>query len=315
MVEDGDEFGAGFENIVEPRSLERFSEQQQKPVEAVPTPFQGWNEMCRGDGGRQGLALGWHTVIGGATNMGKTMLSLNLAAKAIQSGYDVGFISLEMSVSQIKERLYAILSGIAANDLGRSTFKPECMKELRSVLSDLYGVKKQQPFFLVNKEPIRDVGDIIDNLEWFRQEFGVSVFVVDYLQLCTSGVEEDVRKQVARVSGALFTYAHHKGALTIALSQLNRFTTRDKKLPPQVESLTETSSLENDADVVALLDHANYEKDLIKPWIHRTWIRVGKNRHGSKGNVPIEWNWKTFRCRQADPDEEHLWPGYKKNGM
>jgi replicative DNA helicase len=114
------------------------------------------------------------------------------------------------------------------------------------------------------------------------------------------------------VSGKLFTYAHHKGALTIALSQLNRFTTRDKTQPPQAESLTETSSLENDADMVALLDHSNYDEDGERPWIHRTWIRIAKNRHGSKGNIPIEWNWRTFRCREAEPDEEHLWHDRKK---
>ena len=298
-----------FENIVEPRSVDRFIEQQQKPVEAVPTPFPQWNDMCRGDGGRRGLALGWHTVIGGATNMGKTMLALNLAGKALRAGHDIGLVSLEMSVNQIKHRMYSILSGIEADDLGRSTFKVEQSGRLKAVIGDLYGTKGQQPFFLVNKEPIRHVDDILEHLEWFREQFGVRVFIVDYLQLCTSGSEDDMRKQVAQVSGKLFTYAHHKGALTIALSQLNRFTTRDKKQPPQVESLTETSSLENDADMVALLDHSNYEQDLTRPWLHRTWLRIGKNRHGAKGNVPIEWDWKTFRCREAGEDERASWPG------
>lgn len=243
--------------------------------------------------------------------MGKTMLALNLAARAVKEGYDVGLVSLEMSVDQIKHRMYSILSGVEANELGRSTFRVEHSGKLKAVVGDLYGTKKRQPLFLVNKDPIRNVDEILANLEWFREEFGVRVFIVDYLQLCTSGYDEDVRKQVAQVSGKLFTYAHHKGALTIALSQLNRFTTRDRGQPPQAESLTESSSLENDADMVALLDHSNYEQDGLRRWIHRTWIRVAKNRHGSKGNVPIEWDWKTFRCREAMPDEASIWPGYK----
>lgn len=300
-----------FRNILDPRALDEFAENQQKPIEAVPTPFNAWNDMCRGDGGRQGLALGWHTVIGGATNMGKTMLALNLTARALREGYDVGLVSLEMSVTQIQQRLYSILSGILGDDLGRGTYVPERTADLHAMLSELRGVHGKQPMFLVNRSPVRNVVNFLENLEWFREEFGVRVFVVDYLQLCTSGIEEDIRRQVARVSGELFTYAHHKGALTIALSQLNRFATRDRKSPPQVESLTESSSLENDADVVALLDHANYEKDLARPWLHRTWIRVGKNRHGAKGDVPIEWDWKTFRAREADPDELASWPGAK----
>ena len=305
------ECGVDFQNILMPQAVDDFIARQQMPVEAVPTPFPEWNDMCRGDGGRKGLALGWHTVIGGATNMGKTMLALNLGARAIKEGYDVGLVSLEMSVDQIKHRMYSILTGIEANDLGRSTFKVEQSGRLKAVIGDLYGTVGHQPLFLVNKEPVRNVDDILANLEWFREQFGVRVFIVDYLQLCTSGSEDDMRKQVAQVSGKLFTYAHHKGALTIALSQLNRFTTRDKSQPPRPESLTESSSLENDADMVALLDHSNYEVDGLCPWLHKTWINVGKNRHGSKGSVPIEWDWKTFRCREAMPDEASRWPGYK----
>jgi len=46
--------------------------------------------------------------------------------------------------------------------------------------------------------------------------------------------------------------------------------------------------------------------------LHRTWLKIGKNRHGGKGMVPIEWDWKRFRCRQAEPDEEAEWPGYEQ---
>jgi replicative DNA helicase len=305
--------GINFKNVLAPKSVEDFIARQQTPVEAVPTPFPKWNDMCRGDGGRIGLSLGWHTVIGGATNMGKTMLALNLAARAIHAGYDVGLVSLEMSVEQIQHRVYSILSGIEANELGRSTFNPARSGELKASIGKLYGTKNAQPLLLVNTEPVRDVDAILANLEWFKQEFGVRVFVVDYLQLCTTGNEDDIRKQVAKVSGKMFTYAHHAGALTVALSQLNRFSTRDKKVPPSAESLTESSSLENDADVVALLDHANYEKDVSRPWLHRTWIRIAKNRHGAKGNVPIEWDWKTFTAREAMADEEADWPGATQN--
>jgi len=303
-----------FRNILDSRAVDDFAAEQQKPITAVPTPFGAWNEMCRGDGGREGLALGWHTVIGGATNMGKTMLALNLAARALREGYDVGLVSLEMSVTQIQQRLYSILTGIEGDELGRGTYEPARTRDLHTMLGELKEKHGQQPMFLINKAPIRDVTDILESLEWFRQEFNVRVFVVDYLQLCTSGIEEEIRRQVARVSGELFTYAHHKGALTIALSQLNRFATRDRKVPPQVESLTESSSLENDADMVVLLDHSNYEKDTLKPWLHRTWIKVGKNRHGAKGDVPIEWDWKTFRAREAMPDEVSMWPGGNGNG-
>ena len=80
-------------------------------------------------------------------------------------------------------------------------------------------------------------------------------------------------------------------------------------MSPEVEGLTESSSLENDADMVLLLDHSKYEADTLMPWLHRTWLKIGKNREGAKGSVPIEWNWKTYTAREAMPDEINRWPG------
>lgn len=67
-----------FKNILHPRELGSFAEDQQRPVSAVPTPLPGWNAVCGSGGGRRGLAHGWHIIVGGATNHGKTLLGLNL---------------------------------------------------------------------------------------------------------------------------------------------------------------------------------------------------------------------------------------------
>ena len=57
------------------------------PVDAVPTPLPGWNNHCRDEGGGVGIARGWHVVVAGNTGLGKSLLSLNLAAGAIKHGH------------------------------------------------------------------------------------------------------------------------------------------------------------------------------------------------------------------------------------
>ena len=308
MVDDSD-----FANILNTAAYKDFAVRQSTSCEAVATPFNTLNRECRGDGGRIGLAFGWHVVIAGATNMGKSNLAVNLACHAVQHGHAVMFVSLEMARHQIQQRAYSILSGVASDDLSRGSFDPSTIHKLHEMDERVTMAAGLEPLMLVNDRPIRNIYTIVKQLDQFRQEFGCRVFVVDYLQLCETGSDEDRRRQVAAISAQLMAYSHHHDTLTIGLSQLNRMATKDKKISPEVESLTESSSLENDADMVLLLDHSKYEKDLTMPWLHRTWLRIGKNRHGGKGMVPIEWNWKNYRCREAMPDEVSQWPGANKD--
>lgn len=302
-----------FQNILSTEAYRQFAERQYRLVDAVPTPLPALNSFCRGDGGGVGLAYGWHCVIAGATNMGKSNLAVNFACEAIRNGHSVVFVSLEMARHQIKQRVYSILSGEDSDLFGRGHFNEHSETAIDRMDEKLFDTTLGGPAQLfVNDKPVRNIYSIADTLEFYRENHGVRIFFVDYLQLCETGSEEDRRRQVSAISGQMMTYAHQVEVLSICLSQFNRFTTKDKKVSPDVEGMTESSSLENDADLALLLDHSKYEQDTLRPWIHRTWVKVGKNRHGRKGMIPIEWNWKNYTVREAEPDEEHLWPGAKK---
>lgn len=297
-----------FADVLRREAVAEFVARQMEEVDAVPTPFPTLNAECKGDGGRIGLAYGWHVVLAGATNMGKSNLAINVACHAIQAGHSVVFVSLEMARHQIQQRAYSILTGEDSDRFSRGRTGPEELPVLNAMSDGVASAHQQRPMLLVNEKPIRNVHEITSNLDWFADTFGTRLFIVDYLQLCETGSDEERRRQVMEISATLMTYAHQNEALTIGLSQLSRHFTRDKGLSPEVEGMTESSSLENDADMVLLLDHSLYAKDQLCPWIHRTWLKIGKNRHGGKGSVPIEWNWKNYRAREALADEVDLWP-------
>jgi replicative DNA helicase len=303
-----------FENILDPRSAQRFITEQQTPPEAIPTPFDKWNRQCRGDGGRMGVALGWHILLAGAVNQGKSGMMLNLVDKTLKSGYDAAVFSLEMSLSAIKYRYYPIMTGIEAEGLERGYVNQESAAELVAILGRLAKGEQRHRLF-VNEKPNRDLNAVLDGM-YELEEMGVRVFFVDYLQLMKAGASErEERHRVAEISSAMFQFAHETNVLTVGLSQFARTTTRDRDNKPIMEGMYGSSSLEADADQVVLLDHSRYKADEIRPWLHRTFLLLAKNRHGGKGDIPFEWNWKTFQAREAMEDEVHLWPGENGNGQ
>jgi hypothetical protein len=93
MVDRADATTLDFANILKEEAYGLFAARQLEAVEAVPTPFPGLNAECRGDGGRQGLAFGWHVILAGATNQGKSNMAMNMACRAVQEGYAVMIVS------------------------------------------------------------------------------------------------------------------------------------------------------------------------------------------------------------------------------
>jgi len=300
-----------YRNILNPKVLSYYADDQQKPISAIPTHLEGWNRHCRDAGGGVGLAHGWHIILAGATGHGKTLLALNLAASALRAGHSVGYISLEMSQEQLQTRVYAILSGVPVENLERGGFDGETWKTAQGRLLDLQD--DGLPVLLTNTGPIRNIYQITEQMHdlMWDELAPTRCFIIDYLQLANTGSEEDVYKTVSEISGQVMMFAHEHNVLTVGLSQLNRSTSSNRHESPIAQGLIGSSSLENDADQVLILDHTRYERDSLNSALARTWLIVAKNRHGSMGSIPIEWDYKTLRCREAEADEENLWPGYK----
>jgi replicative DNA helicase len=279
---------------------------QEEPVEAIPTPFPSWNRHCRDEGGGVGLALGWYDIIGGGTGHGKSLLALNVAAKAMEHGISPAFISLEMSLPQLATRLYAILTRTPVRKLERGDDYEAVTAG--SVIRKLKEMREQTGIgFFANREPTTGLTDVLETMDYFRSERGVKLFFIDYLQLVSDGDEQDTVSQVTRISHAVRSFAAKHRVTVVALSQYNRATSANRSASPIPQSLIGSSALENDSDQTLLLDHSRYERSP-DGLTAKTWAVLGKNRHGSTGEIPIEWDYRTLTVREALPDEEAEWP-------
>src|SRR5262249_19165204 len=87
------------------------------------------------------------------------------------------------------------------------------------------------------------------------QQYGVKLFVIDYLQLLHSSSRrvENRQQEIADISGGIKALAKELNVPVIVVSQLNREVEREKGRAPRLSDLRESGSIEQDADLVGLL--------------------------------------------------------------
>jgi replicative DNA helicase len=122
-----------------------------------------------------------------------------------------------------------------------------------------------------------------------HQQYGVKLFVIDYLQLLHSTARraENRQQEIADISNGIKALAKELNVPVIVLSQLNREVEREKGRPPRLSDLRESGSIEQDADLVGLLYRPKQGDDDEQPPEDNDAIPVNlliaKQRNGPAG--------------------------------
>lgn len=283
--------------------IDRIAAENKQPIDAVPTPFPRWNGMCRGAGGGQGLARGWHVVVGAATGRGKSILATQMVAQAVRCGERAAHLSLEMESTENVRRYLAMLSGVDVRQLERGAGGGDVtLERARDYVLDLY--KRTGGVLITNDHILRRLSDIESSIRYLHEIHGVRFFTVDYLQLAkVADPRLGIYERVVEISEVVRGMAKSLGVVTVGLSQMQREGTK-QKARPQVENLLGGSPLENDADQVVLVDHSRLE---VTPEHRRYPVLLEKNRHGPTGEWTVEMSLKNLQLRELMPDEEPSW--------
>jgi replicative DNA helicase len=135
--------------------------------------------------------------------------------------------------------------------------------------------------------------------------------VIDYLQLMRSPSrrgQENRQVEVSEISAGIKSLAKELKVPVVVLAQLNRNPdTRagDTKGRPKLSDLRESGSIEQDADVVALLWRAAYYKkdeEEKKEAEGLAELEIAKNRNGPVDGIPLTFlkNITRFESRASE---------------
>ena len=236
-----------------------------------------------------GLRPGQMIVIGARPGVGKTSFALNLMTNAAFNGASVAMFSLEMSKVEIAQRLLAANARVGLQEIRSARIRNEQWPQILQATNDL-----SQLDIMIDDTPGTTVTEIRAKARRILHGKKLGLVIIDYLQLISppSGVRRaDSRAtEVSEMSRGIKIMAKDLGVPVVALSQLNRTVESRTGKRPQLSDLRESGSIEQDADIVALLDRSMSEDEAARddrPAMNETTFIIAKNRSGALADIPL----------------------------
>ena len=243
-------------------------------------------------------------ICAGRPSMGKTALALCMARNAaLEFGHKVGLFSLEMSNSQLVERL---LTGEAKVDshLVRTGRLPK--NEWRK-LSQAAGSLSEANIFIDDSAGL-NIMDLRAKARQLKAEKDIELLIVDYIQLLHSGTRVESRQQeISYISRSLKALAKDLDIPILALSQLSRAVENRTDHRPIMSDLRESGAIEQDADVILFIYRKYvYSKNEEDKGLGE--IIIAKHRNGPTGSVDISFIDKYARFENLSQFESDYIP-------
>ena len=271
-------------------------------VTGIPT---GFAELDRMTAGFQRNDL---IIVGARPSVGKTAFALNIAQNvATKTEENVAIFSLEMGAEQLVMRMLCAEGNINAQNLRTGALTDEDWRKLTMAMGSLSNAG-----IYIDDTPGIRIGEIRSKSRRLKQEHGLGMILIDYLQLIQGdGRSGDNRQQeVSEISRSLKALARELEVPVIALSQLSRGVEQRQDKRPMMSDIRESGSIEQDADIVAFLYRDDYydkeseNKNIIE-------IIIAKQRNGPVGTVSLAFvkEYNKFVNLERRFDDESMPPG------
>lgn len=265
------------------KTITRIDELRNKTEEISGVPS-GFSSLDR-------ITFGWQPtdliILAARPSVGKTAFALNLARNAAlhpTKPQAVGFFSLEMSASQLVQRILSAESEIKMEKISRGKLEDYEYQQLHSK-----GIKKLEsaPMYIDDTAAL-NIFEFRAKARRMVNKHNVKIIIIDYLQLMSgSGDRNSNREQeISTISRSLKALAKELNIPIIALSQLSRAVeTRKESKMPQLSDLRESGAIEQDADLVMFIYRPEYyevmNNEMGESTHGETHIRIAKHRNGS----------------------------------
>ena len=231
-------------------------------------------------------------LIAARPSMGKTAFVLNMVQHiAMKKELPCMIFSLEMSSEQLVQRMLAMETGIDSQKLRTGNLNDNDWDPLIRGIVDVSDSK-----IIIDDTPGISVGELRSKCRKVKLEKGLSIVIIDYLQLMTGSSKrsENRQQEISEISRSLKALAREIKAPVVALSQLSRACETRPDHRPMLSDLRESGAIEQDADIVMFLYRDDYyHKDTEHP--NEAEVIIAKQRNGPIGTVNLMWKPETTR--------------------
>lgn len=259
------------------KHLDLLEQRQDGKLKGMPTGLQDFDEMLDG-----GLSRGNLVVIGARPAMGKTALAMTVGLYMAQA-QSVGFLSMEMPHSDVRDRQAAILSRASIGMIKR----PHKGLEYDRIVD---GVEKAKTLrWYVSDKSGLNIMQVRSRSRALKRRHGLDILVVDYIGLMSGMDSKQPRAyQIEEISRGLKGLAKDLDITVICLAQVNRGGVERVGQVPGLQDLRDSGAIEQDADVVAFIHRPiEAQPELGEKFRNYALLRVAKNRQGRTGDVNL----------------------------
>ncbi len=278
-------------NTVLVKTIQRIEDMRNRDedITGVPSGFASLDK----------LTYGWQQtdliVLAARPSVGKTAFALNLARSAAlhpTKPTPVVFFSLEMSSSQLVQRILSAESEIWLEKITRGKLEEHEMKQLYK-----RGIERlsNAPIYIDDTAAL-NIFELRAKCRRLKNKHDIGLIIIDYLQLMSGGGDNkngNREQEISKISRDLKGLAKELKVPIIALSQLSREVEKRKEGAkiPQLSDLRESGAIEQDADMVMFLYRPEYyditANEMGESNKGETYVKIAKHRNGSLDTIKL----------------------------
>jgi replicative DNA helicase len=218
------------------------------------------------------------TIIGARPGVGKTTLALQIAEHIAERGTETAIISLEMSDTQVIQKLISRRARINSYKMRMGTLETKELEQIGIVSAEI----AELPIHLITKA--RTIQHIENIARKLKNKNNLGLMVIDYIQLIKNKGKFNSREQeVADITRTLKLLSLELNIPIIGLCQLNRNAARQE---PTLADLRESGAIEQDADNILFL----YQEAESTETIVDITLKLAKQRAGEIGKINLKFN-------------------------
>ena len=267
------------------KKMDEKTQPDYKDYSIIPTGLIELDRLIKGH------RLGCLDVVAARPSMGKTSLALSVLLNvAGRLQIPSLLISLEMTESQITEKILAMKTGVPFSKIEEPKFLDQDDWDTIIEKADVF-----EKLDLHIDDSSYTPTDIVATIRSGARD-GIKFFVLDHLHLVNFGTGNAPRHQViGKVTKTLASLAKELDVHITVLSQLNREIEKREQHFPTLADLKDSSDIEMDATTVIFIHRDDYY-DADAP-IGDAVLVVAKNRYGERNrHAPVAFKPDIHLC-------------------